>query len=478
MKKYLITVFFILALYSLSIFNIKSLTIAFKTAYTESNTLSEVKSVNQGMETLINDGLNVNLKHCIWDVYGIVCKALNLKIIGDFDIVLKKGSYLVGKESYTEENLQTEPFISEMEILSSETKKRGIDLLYIDIPVRNAWYDGCCTEVVNALSDLGIETISLTNIIPKASYNDYFYRTDGHITTESAWKIVEYLTKKYGIYDEYKMNLDNYEVVYNSFCGSSGRLIGKYNVKLDTFVRYIPKYETWFSYGKREYQYNSLEGGYTDTIMSKMSPYDGNCYCYYITDYLDYGEGLVSCDNKLVDNDMNVLVIGTSQGFQVAAYLSLFCDKLTFLDPRYGGVTALLTGDYDKVLVINGGSHYMNAEFSRYTYPNGKADIISTHADSTNSNLVVTVKNVGEGVWNEKNQVRLVLYKDGKDTGMRYFIKDGENIESGDNYDFVVPIMDFFRGDGTYSVGVIQEGVKYYDNPKEVMTLKNGEESS
>ena len=120
----------------------------------------------------------------------------------------------------------------------------------------------------------------------------------------------------------------------------------------------------------------------------------------------------------------------------------------------------------------------MNAEFSRYTYPNGKADIISTHADSTNSNLVVTVKNVGEGVWNEKNQVRLVLYKDGKDTGMRYFIKDGENIESGDNYDFVVPIMDFFRGDGTYSVGVIQEGVKYYDNPKEVMTLKNGEESS
>lgn len=189
MRKYLITFSFVIVLYTLAIFNLGTVTGTFKNAYAESHTLSDIKVANQGLEALVNDGLDVGLKHRIWDVYGIVCKALNIKIIGDFKFLYLDGSYLVGDGAAFNKNIDNEVLLNELEILKKETEKSGADLLYLDLPIRNIYYDEADYNEahIQKLQEMGVDTISLSDITPYVnSINDYYYKTDAHLRTDAA----------------------------------------------------------------------------------------------------------------------------------------------------------------------------------------------------------------------------------------------------------------------------------------------------
>lgn len=289
---------------------------------------------------------------------------------------------------------------------------------------------------------------------------------------------MKYIANYFDIYDEFKLDISNYEILENEFLGNTGRYIGQFNIGTDTFLRIIPKYETLFTYGDgREYFYNEEEGSFVESIMKHMDKNADNCYHYYVCDYMDYGKRIVSFDNLYNSSNTNILVISYSQGYEIASYLALLCDKLTLIEPHFGGNTSLLLGNYNKVLVVGGGTHYGQYEFTRSTYSNAEGQIVDIDQQS-GGDFVVTVCNTGDGIWNEKNQIRMLLYHDGIDTGKRYNIEEGVNIPFGGIYRFTIPIEDFDLGVGKYSVGMLQEGVKYFDNPKEIMTIEMGEESS
>lgn len=89
-------------------------------------------------------------------------------------------------------------------------------------------------------------------------------------------------------------------------------------------------------------------------------------------------------------------------------------------------------------------------------------------------NINILVKNTGEKVWSEDDQIRLCIFQDGKDHGYRINLPAGVSIEPGQEYTFVLYNFRVNDGDSTYlEYQMVQEGSQYFGEKERVDIVVN-----
>lgn len=96
--------------------------------------------------------------------------------------------------------------------------------------------------------------------------------------------------------------------------------------------------------------------------------------------------------------------------------------------------------------------------FSRLDAP----DATITGCQVEDSILSVTVKNTGRQPWSYVNQVKLGLFVDDKDTGIRVLLPDVKKTEAGQEVLFSIDLSDSGLSADGVSVQMLQEGVQYF----------------
>ncbi len=454
----------------------------FEESYLDAS-FGNISEINSSMDRKIKESLQIELKRELSNIMGIFYKATNVDVIGNFEYYTN-GDYIL----YFGKTLSTKTYpdvFRELQELKKISEIYDIELLYIQAP--QTFYEHIhnvdpyvasvlnieprASELADGIEKIGIpyvdmgqnlDSIEELNVTDTPYY--YRYKTDGHPTTSTSWWAVKYLVEYMGIDAQEMLDWNSYEIVKNAFLGGNARNVGEYFVELDEFIRLYPKFDTAFT--KTYYNSTNSYTGTFDEIVMSGYPKDGDCYNYFVTDYLHYGADCVCYDNLLNEDGTNVLFICDSFGFQTGAYLSLFVDKLTFVDPRFDGkIHNLPLSEYDYIFVMSRSGLYAD-------YVLGVCDKEGCEITGVEKNeelLEVYVKNTGEVVWNSENLVRLCLYIDGADTGCRWGIDGDINVKPGEEYVFEVDISEFeLSQEQSYSFGMLQEGWLYFDNIFEV----------
>lgn len=103
-----------------------------------------------------------------------------------------------------------------------------------------------------------------------------------------------------------------------------------------------------------------------------------------------------------------------------------------------------------------------------YNFESEVEDIVVRQNNESSYEVLVTVKNTGNFVWNEAQQVRLGLFHGADDTGIRACILNLENITPGENYTFAFYDVGVEWIDNLY-VDMLYEGVAYFEEREKVI---------
>lgn len=230
------------------------------------------------------------------------------------------------------------------------------------------------TDYLNYIGDRGVDYLDLRDTLDDSgiAYEDLFYATDHHWTTDTAFwaftEVVDYLEENYEMDldpDDYYTDIANYnQVLYeNGFLGSLGRETGMAYSGVDDFNLIYPKFSTIYTYSASD------AFGAEPVIMETNENFEGSLLdmnvFYENTDLMEiesdkylsylYGNyGYAHIDNQTNDTGAKILIIKDSYFVPVAAFLSTVCSEVDLIDPRwYDGDIEQYVADnnYDAVIV-------------------------------------------------------------------------------------------------------------------------------
>lgn len=309
------------------------------------------------------------------DLYGIVQKGLNRKIIGNMEFMKTEEGLL----SHITKEVDVYPFSEEMVQLKNRLDGQGIPLLYVQMPPRIAVNSSdpdkldrtrVYYEKIRKITDeAGVMCLDETEIFQGQGalpIKQFYFKTDVHNTTEGeAWaahKIAEILNQKFGV-SLSEVDVDDgakFSKHSHPFLGNLAQSVGSYYMGVDEFTEYIPNEQP-------NYCVSELSGGWEQKGNFEqviMNGYDNNYkeekYTYWITNYLKYGASGYNIEN-LDSKGPNLLFICDSMCYRTIAYLSLQSNNITLLDPKFYPNTqenmvekALSQRDYDAVVYLHG----------------------------------------------------------------------------------------------------------------------------
>ena len=484
-KNRIIAYFFLLIMYCFFIINFKGVV---KTTY---NTLIKTKNLQEAGKQ-IEESYRTSFKNRDYfiDIYGLVQLAFNKSMIGNFEFIKDKQGYI----HMLNQNLDSKLFNEEIIKLDNLLENKNIPLLYVQVPLRNIENytkytsdisqneNEVINEVINNLKENRIKFLDIRNNIKNKEYpaEDVYFKTDLHMNTQTElWllqKLILTLENDFNLGFSNKdqiFNLDNYNIISKKMLGNLGRSTGKYYVGLDSFELLFPNFSTEFKISN--YSNNSTKvGEFWNTIMNGYDSNSNDYRTYWVTDYLQWPSPYYNIENKNVQNN-NILIIMDSLGLRTAAYLSLLCNNVTVLDSRYfNGINyvekALDNQKYDAVIILQS----TNLLFSKLLPNDLEAHIISDNTPlyikrDEKYLINITVKNDGDLIWNNANQIRLCIWQDGIDYGYRINIPEDVNINPGEEYTFVLQNFQAPPGNSTYlEYQMVQEGIAYFGDKKRV----------
>ncbi|MCI8478804.1 MAG: hypothetical protein HFE97_10805, partial [Oscillospiraceae bacterium] len=309
------------------------------------------------------------------DLYGFILKALNLKIVGNFEFI--KDEYNIIQTPC--ERVDMDSFLTSMTELEKVTTSADIPLLYVTLPEKAKYLELSKSDTFDFVGqqssrvgevlqdkvdcfDIGI----LMNQDEDApSFDEFFFKTDLHCTSYgefwTAKMITEYLRQHDGIEfvdSEMVFNLSNYETVSYEFIGNTARSAGEYFAGSDSFELYKPKFETNLTLVNPSA--SEEKSGDFEHVLLNGYEYKENIdkYTYWVTNYGRFTSPYYRYVNNTAPEDApHILVISDSVFMRGAAYLALDCRAVTILDTRFFNGTAYLantlgTEHYDAVIVI------------------------------------------------------------------------------------------------------------------------------
>lgn len=218
---------------------------------------------------------------------------------------------------------------------------------------------------LNAIGQVGIPYLDMRKELVEQgiSYEEMFYKTDHHWTTESAFYaftiLTDYMESEWGyeIADEITDRASYEEEFYRQcLLGSHGRRCGKYYGGLDDFKVIAPTYETNISTCIVDTG-EVREGDFRESLLVQERLLEENLFeaSQYHT-YIGDEYGLVIHKNADADVREKVLIVRDSYVLPMQAFLSQTIEELHVVDLRY--YTEMSLYEYieqinpDKVIMI------------------------------------------------------------------------------------------------------------------------------
>lgn len=380
--------------------------------------------------------------------------------------------------------------IDSTKYLAAQLEKREIPLLVCQIAER-ADYGDKYSKFIDGDSLNYIEPLKEALVGSEAIYLDYkelfqnvaltveeiFFKTDVHYTTNAEFivlqEIIETLESKAGLQFDNKdiiLNLDNYLIEAYPLFGNLGYTTGELYAGMDEFIYYLPKFDTRMCLQNSPYsvmRYGSFEDVCINELQ-KQTTYDPRAY--RIVDYMQYSSPCYTITNELIE-DNNILVIGCSMCMRTNAYLTLLCHSVTVLDPRYFGdkdyLSETLKNDFDAVIVYP--SFNLIDGIGGYN-----AEIKTVNIEKTENglyNIVVQILNNGSMPWYYNKQIKVNLWVNDSDFGLRAELPSDMVLEPGQIYEFVFENVNRDIIQQKLFIQMLREGMFYFGENEYVTTI-------
>ena len=294
------------------------------------------------IKTLTTD---ISQKNEMVDISGLALKLINSKMF-----YMNEGIYITEENNtvnvYPETDAKFE--IAEMKYLKSVLDERGINLLYVNAPVKYSDDDYIYNEFgvksyVNNNADkfvdgLNRESISVLDLRGELFDDNEttlnsFYKTDHHWKIETGVLVADRIAKELNDRgyisiserdDANAYNIDNYS---NSFFGEQGRKVSEKLVGKDDISIIYPDFDTDYTY---VYGEDTWDGTFNDMVVDYNKDKHGEL-AYYT--YLGPNVNNLKIINNSLKNG-KVAILGDSLTNGVAPFLSLDVEEITVLNPR------------------------------------------------------------------------------------------------------------------------------------------------
>ncbi len=311
------------------------------------------------------------------NLYGTVLRVTGKDWIKDFTVCRTDyGKLAQPREAYTEEERRAAK--ENLDVVYAYTQEAGIPAYYItslqpieDNSVLAAGANNHTAEnaavTAGILKDVGIPLINLKEkeSIQAIPWRERFYLTDHHWNLKTAFaaysEIIWHLEQELGMdlsREGEFTDLGNYDIHFHEkdFLGSYGVNAGEYYVGKEGFEAYIPTWETSVRF--EAFQKGDMvlerEGTVSDAlydweILNDRDFYDKRC----ATLFNECQE--IRIKNNLADNELKLLLISHSYGWEITAFMAPCFAEVVNLDPqegRYNGNYLDYIKDYQPDIVL------------------------------------------------------------------------------------------------------------------------------
>jgi len=281
------------------------------------------------------------------------------------------------------------PYADAVIELSKTLEGEGIPFLYLQAPAKeiDGYTDypiGISYQSTNNSKDMltrliqgGVKTLTLSSLLEQAEVpqSEWFYKTDHHWTTQSAFaafsQILPYLCEEYGMEIDLSVaDRNHWNALYQpqSFLGSIGRRLGVEISGLDDYTYLEPSFETsyqvYFPPESTEIPY--WKGSFHHTLVRDSLLYSEDVTANRYASYFQYDYGQLLIDNMLAENGIRIAIVKDSFALPFTAFLSTAVSHIDMIDLREfdGSVTEhLIRTAPDLVIML-----YTNSSFSPVMY--------------------------------------------------------------------------------------------------------------
>lgn len=295
---------------------------------------------SQQLEIFLKDNFPGNLY--FRDLKGIVYKVLNKNILENFQFL--KDDLGVVRIVTMDDRPHT---VADSLKRIKDRVGNDTPVVFINIPdtqkhlkFKLMTLDGGETEILNDEAKIkGIEVLDLNQ--KKILFDNFWFRTDIHITTEAEiWilnEIIKHLKQRH--YDDFVslnyLNLTDYEYQTYPFIGNTSRSAGAFYTLEDQFTIYLPKFQSKFIFKNLDNGY-TREGNFSEAVLNGMTEKIlENKYSYKVTNFGSFTTRLYQIQNLNSTNNYRILVICDSIFMRGFSYLSTLVKNVTVFDPRF-----------------------------------------------------------------------------------------------------------------------------------------------
>lgn len=353
--------------------------------YRDNNSInSKLNSYVSAYESAFNESVFMKEKYI--DIFGLIQNAMGKRVIptdgftgtivkGDDNKLYTANSVTIDSNNNDDSNNDINEYANSLVKFSSILKNRGSKLLYVQAPQRyssevevpifiDAKHDEKRINKMLSSIEGKVDYINFNKIIEENNINrdTVFFKTDHHWTVESAFlcfqNICKYVNQDVFNIDSNLYNIDNwsFNVLKNSYLGSSGVRVGSYYVGKDDFALIAPNFKTSFVREYTSSEKTTHSGDFKHAIISNYDTLIKSKNPNPIWgDYCGSDTSFVSIKNLMPENNKKVLVVKDSFALPVCAFLSTVCEKLDICDLRLYDKSLIDTvdnGNYDLVIII------------------------------------------------------------------------------------------------------------------------------
>lgn len=338
----------------------------------------------------IDDGFRLSIfkRDELIDLYGLSLVALNRKMVGNFEYV--KDDLGIMQAFVSQPN--SEAFIRSITDLNKVLKERNIPFVYVNLPnqVKNIPFDNSafyffgktCEEVLASLHDQDIDILDIEQEMAddhaSPPTKEFRLHTDLHLTTQAEYwmmkVICNHLSEHYGLAfvdTDNVFDQNQYKHMFYDFLGGYSRSSGKYFSGIDEFETMEPLFDTNLT--MTNYSNGLTKTGDFNAALTNQYEKDINLnnYTYWIINYGQYPSPYYSIKNNKSDGP-NLLIIMDSLFMRGSSYLSLACNNVVIIDPRFDTEgdsckKALEANNFDAVIVVGNSEGFLRSSFYETT---------------------------------------------------------------------------------------------------------------
>ena len=287
------------------------------------------------------------------DIYGLFQKTLLKKVVEDVDDQKRVVKMNNGKLTFVYPKWNIDEEAEKVINLSQYAKEKDIYMVYINIPWRvkdnselpfyiKDYVTDTNNKMLKKLSTGNVNIIDLENIL-SGDYDSWFYDTDHHWTTETAFESYKIIIKNIndeldiGLTGKYLNNFTR-KVYKDIFLGTYGKRVGKYYDGMDDFVYITPYFDTKFeviNYRNVGEVESIKKGNFTETFTYPEfldRNLDRDLSVYYT--YSKGTKAEVNITNLNAYNNKKLLILKDSFADSAYPFLALNFQKTKVIDVR------------------------------------------------------------------------------------------------------------------------------------------------